>query len=58
MTKQEIIQKARESYNKYFNDVEPRVETIDRHDIVLDGAKIKQQIQDMNPNCKQKVELR
>ncbi len=44
MTKQEIIQKAKDSYNKFFKDVEPKVESIDRHDIVLDVHKLESEI--------------
>ncbi|MCD7894252.1 MAG: hypothetical protein LUG60_11245 [Erysipelotrichaceae bacterium] len=44
MTKQEIIQKAKESYKKYFKDVEPTVESIDRHDVVLDVHKLESEI--------------
>ncbi|MCD7951000.1 MAG: hypothetical protein LUG12_12195 [Erysipelotrichaceae bacterium] len=47
MTVQEITKMAQESYNKYFRNIETKDEPVYRNDIMLDGAKIRQQINDM-----------
>ncbi|MCD7810101.1 MAG: hypothetical protein LUH02_12250 [Erysipelotrichaceae bacterium] len=44
MTKEQIIQEAKNSYDKYFREIKPADEAVDRHDVVLDVNKLESEI--------------